>query len=699
MTKIYYESDFKIVERFKDKLNDIPFKYTYFADLSYTASWDGEEYKNCKRNPDGSIIVVFNAQSLGLGPLRVKREYFIPDSDFEDGIRNEVYVEDTGVVLVSGTGRPVTVEMEVVPPYIYLQEIVDALTDTSPTKALSANQGRVLSERIGTVREAMTTSLIQETTQRTAADTALFKQLDATAETLEHLKNRDTALDEMITAVMMQTSYAKDIGLFKTAAQAEDAAIMWAGAPGIRFIFYATEEGQIGTIRQVYSSAGYTLQFLDRDGAQYVRIVYYDGNQKSAWRPIDRASIVYKLMYTASSRRLEFHDPIHDEGFGGITLPEATTTQSGLMSAEQVQNLDAAVKTSGAQSISGIKTFNDNLVIAGKSTIAKNIDRGELKVLHQGSSKGFIIRTRNTTDALLPLEMLTTDGYQSYTYAFPAKGGTVALAEDVAAAVAGAIAQVVAEAPADLDTLKEVADYIAADKTGAAEIEVSISGLQGRCSSLESIISYYDANYPYLVQEIARALEDSSRNRILIEESILPRLDTGLLSENNKQALAHMVEMGTVNTSGTAENSAIALASQADVLQIFYKTSNGQVGTIRQVYSNNGNTLQFLTLNGTEFVRTVNYNSGLKSAWRNIDRASLVYKLMYTASNRRLEFHDPIQDTGFGGITLPEATSEASGLMSAAQAGNLDRLQQFLTKLETALGTTDLDTIVSHLAQ
>lgn len=676
--KINHLSDFIVTEHFKkEEHTGVPFRYTYFTrQAQYVASWDGEKYINCKRKADGSITIAFDAHHLGIGRLRVMREYFIPDINFADGIRNEVYVEDTDILLVNGESDRLSVDMEVVAPYIQLQ-IVDALTDTSPTKALSANQGRVLGERIEEVNKAVSTA----------------------GTNIEHLKNRDTALDEMITAVIMQTSYAKDIGLFKTSAQAEDAAITWAGAPGIRFIFYATEEGQIGTIRQVYSSEGYTLQFLDRDGAQYVRIVYYDGNQKSAWRPIDRASIVYKLMYTASNRRLEFHDPIHDEGFGGITLPEATTTQSGLMTAEQVQNLDGAVKTTGAQSISGVKTFNDNLVIAGKSTIAKNIDRGELKVLHQGSNKGFIIRTRNTTDALLPLEMLTTDGYQSYTYAFPAKGGTVALAEDVAAAVAGAIAQVVAEAPAAFDTLKEVADYIAADKTGAAEIEVSISELQGRCSSLESIISYYDANYPYLVQEIARALEDSSRNRVLIEESILPRLDTGLLSENNKQALAHMVEMGTVNTSGTAENSAIALASQADVLQIFYKTSNGQVGTIRQVYSNNGNTLQFLTLNGTEFVRTVNYNSGTKSAWRNIDRASLVYKLMYTASSRRLEFHDPIQDTGFGGITLPEATSEASGLMSATQAGNLDRLQQFLTKLETALGTTDLDTIVSHLAQ
>lgn len=44
--------------------------------------------------------------------------------------------------------------------------------------------------------------------------------------------------------------------------------------------------------------------------------------------------------------------------------------------------------------------------------------------------------------------------------------------------VADAIARVVAGAPEDLDTLKEIADYIASDKTGAAQIAAAISQLQ-----------------------------------------------------------------------------------------------------------------------------------------------------------------------------------------------------------------------------
>ena len=47
--------------------------------------------------------------------------------------------------------------------------------------------------------------------------------------------------------------------------------------------------------------------------------------------------------------------------------------------------------------------------------------------------------------------------------------------EELNQEVAEGIAKVVADAPEDLDTLKEVADYIASDKTKASEIEVKIA--------------------------------------------------------------------------------------------------------------------------------------------------------------------------------------------------------------------------------
>lgn len=57
--------------------------------------------------------------------------------------------------------------------------------------------------------------------------------------------------------------------------------------------------------------------------------------------------------------------------------------------------------------------------------------------------------------------------------------------------VADAIARVVAGAPEDLDTLKEIADYIASDKTGAAQLAAAISALKtltaGHTKSIEDL--------------------------------------------------------------------------------------------------------------------------------------------------------------------------------------------------------------------
>ena len=53
-------------------------------------------------------------------------------------------------------------------------------------------------------------------------------------------------------------------------------------------------------------------------------------------------------------------------------------------------------------------------------------------------------------------------------------------------AVADGIAEVVANAPEDLDTLKEIADYIASDKTKAAEIETKLSDHDSAIDALEA---------------------------------------------------------------------------------------------------------------------------------------------------------------------------------------------------------------------
>jgi peptidoglycan hydrolase CwlO-like protein len=61
--------------------------------------------------------------------------------------------------------------------------------------------------------------------------------------------------------------------------------------------------------------------------------------------------------------------------------------------------------------------------------------------------------------------------------------------EVVPKAVAEGIAQVVADAPEDLDTLKEVADYIASDKTKSSQIETAISDLKKKNNALDAEVA------------------------------------------------------------------------------------------------------------------------------------------------------------------------------------------------------------------
>ncbi len=83
-------------------------------------------------------------------------------------------------------------------------------------------------------------------------------------------------------------------------------------------------------------------------------------------------------------------------------------------------------------------------------------------------------------------------------YADTQDAATLASAKEYAdstadAAAAKAVAAVVAGADSDFDTLKEVADWIMSDTTGAAALQTDVSGLKTKVSTLESV-SHTHAN-------------------------------------------------------------------------------------------------------------------------------------------------------------------------------------------------------------
>lgn len=118
--KINNQSDFKIKEVTKNEDFNVRFRFEFFVYefKKYVVSWDGKEYVNCKRLDDGSLEIIFNNPKFGLGQLKVRREYYISDKDFIDGIWNAVTVEKTGIYITDGETDDIDVENVIVPPYI-----------------------------------------------------------------------------------------------------------------------------------------------------------------------------------------------------------------------------------------------------------------------------------------------------------------------------------------------------------------------------------------------------------------------------------------------------------------------------------------------------------------------------------------------------------------------------------------------------
>ena len=93
----------------------------------------------------------------------------------------------------------------------------------------------------------------------------------------------------------------------------------------------------------------------------------------------------------------------------------------------------------------------------------------------------------------------------------------LATKQEVNTAAANAVAQVVANAPEDLDTLKEVADYISSDKTKANEIETKLGEHDSAIESLESVKADKTEITPLATKEEV-AVVDAKVNAIVIPD-------------------------------------------------------------------------------------------------------------------------------------------------------------------------------------
>ena len=219
-----------------------------------------------------------------------------------------------------------------------------------------------------------------------------------------------------------------------------------------------------------------TIQYLLWDGGIYTRYIWFTNDTRQTLNSnLNAREKWWKLgathtNYDSSTRKIHLanKDDSNINANESAVIPIVSSSVAGLMSSDMLDTLNGSQPQLErySEGLSGTKTtasinadeismsgsslklhnvlrvcgalFTDlqtkgNININAKSVIASNIDAGELKVLNGASNYGFILRTvdnPNDPQGLMLVELLSTDGYDSYKYTFPAKSGEVALKGD-----------------------------------------------------------------------------------------------------------------------------------------------------------------------------------------------------------------------------------------------------------------------------
>lgn len=167
----------------------------------------------------------------------------------------------------------------------------------------------------------------------------------------------------------------------------------------------------------------------------------------------------------------------HDSVLG--TATSGSTYNLAMVSKWDVADFGSAQLHANLNSKDGNVTINDNKVIATKDEVeavdskVNAIDLAPYAKVETVNAE--LANKANAADLTAAVNALTEKDNE--------------LEASISQAAANAVAQVVANAPSDFDTLKEVADYIASDKTKAAEIETKLTELTAKDASQDEVIN------------------------------------------------------------------------------------------------------------------------------------------------------------------------------------------------------------------
>ena len=164
--------------------------------------------------------------------------------------------------------------------------------------------------------------------------------------------------------------------------------------------------------------------------------------------------------------------------------------------------------------------------------------------------------------------------------------------------VAYQIAQVVAGAPQNFDTLKEIADWIANDKTGAASLNSRLTAVETKNSTQDASISALQAADTQIKKDFADA-------------------DTALETKLVGTATDGYKTLGDLETKIKANATAAATAqSTADTAKKNAATNAGKISTLESTVGDHTTSITNLTNNLSGLTTTVN---GIDAAYKTAD--------------------------------------------------------------------------------
>ena len=181
----------------------------------------------------------------------------------------------------------------------------------------------------------------------------------------------------------------------------------------------------------------------------------------------------------------------HDNILG--TATDGGTYNLVMVSKWDVADFGSAQLHANLNSKDGSVTINDDKVVATKDEVEAvdaKVNAIDLTPFAKTEDMNAAVEALNTKDAELEAA--------------------------IPQAAANAVAQVVANAPEDLDTLKEVADYIAADKTKAAEIENKLAELTAKDAEL---VAKDEAQDTVINGKVDRNMNGANGKALIFNES------------------------------------------------------------------------------------------------------------------------------------------------------------------------------------